>query len=133
MALIRTQELFQRGLSKTAADYFDDDYSFSVGRGGIAGRLYYQQTEEAKTIDMHEVGIKVTINRLKRHCLYLESTQVLPITASCQLIVQPLGKLEGGLLLDNTSVNKKNPDHYQYRFLTNNWLSVHQLHSLVLD
>ncbi|PSW18054.1 hypothetical protein C9I98_18350 [Photobacterium sanctipauli] len=133
MTIVRTPVLDHSMSRARFANSLQADDLFSLGRGGIAGRLYYQNPLARQLIDMHEVGIKVTVNRLKRHCLYLESEQRLTVNASCQLLIHPFGLLEGGLLLDPLSANKKKPGHFHYRFMTNSWLSEQQMQALVLD
>ncbi|PSU33591.1 hypothetical protein [Photobacterium lutimaris] len=105
---------------------------YSVGRGGIAGRLFGQLLSSGETIDSYDYGVKVTVNRITRHRIYLESSVPLPLTASYQLYLQPVGMLEGYLRKDTVSVNKKHPNHRSYMFITDQWLTAHQLRTIAL-
>ena len=105
---------------------------YSVGRGGIAGRLYGHLLSSGETIDSHDSGLKVTANRLSRQCIYIESSVMLPLTACYQLYLQPVGMLEGYLRKDTVSVNKKHPGYNSYIFVTDSWLSERQIKAIAL-
>ena len=122
------KELFHPSLYNDASV----EKCFSVGRGGIAGRLYGHLLSSGETIDSHDAGIKVTANRLSRQCIYIESSAVLPLTACYQLYLQPVGMLEGFLRKDAISVNKKHPSHHSYIFVTDSWLSERQIKAIAL-
>ncbi|MDV5169890.1 hypothetical protein [Photobacterium rosenbergii] len=110
----------------------DVDKCFSVGRGGIAGRIYGHLLSSGETIDSQDYGVKVTANRLSRQCIYIESAAALPLTACYQLYLQPVGMLEGFLRKDAISVNKKHPSHNSYIFVTDSWLSEQQIRAIAL-
>ena len=105
---------------------------FSVGRGGIAGRLYGHLLSSGETLDSQDYGVKVIANRVSRQRIYIETSTVLPLTACYQLYLQPVGKLEGYLRKDPISVNKKHPSKQSYVFVTDSWLSLQQIRSIAL-
>lgn len=110
----------------------DVEKCYSVGRGGMAARLFGHLLSSGETIDCHDYGVKVTVNRITRHRIYFESSTLLPLTASYQLYLQPVGMLEGYLRKDKISVNKKYPGNSSYIFITDQWLTSHQLKAIAL-
>ncbi|MCQ1057609.1 hypothetical protein ACQKPX_00175 [Photobacterium sp. DNB23_23_1] len=110
----------------------DIEKCYSVGRGGIAGRLFGHLLSSGETIDSHDYGVKVTVNRITRQMIYFESSTPLPLTACYQLYLQPVGMLEGYLRQDKISVNKKHPNNGSYMFITDQWLTSHQLRTIAL-
>ncbi|WEM44878.1 hypothetical protein PTW35_26885 (plasmid) [Photobacterium sp. DA100] len=122
------KEMFHPAVCQDA----DAEKCFSVGRGGIAGRLYGHLLSSGETIDSQDYGVRVIANRLSRQCIYIESPTSLPLTACYQLYLQPVGMLEGFLQNDHVSVNKKHPSHKSYIFVTDSWLSEQQIRAVAL-
>lgn len=104
-----------------------DERCYSLGKGGVAARLHYQSLADDTLIDWHDVGVKVSINRVSRHSLYFETDHCLPPTASYQLYLHSVGRVDGYVRLDPDSSNKKHPARYQYQFVLDHWLNEQQV------
>ncbi|OLQ73202.1 hypothetical protein BIT28_25630 [Photobacterium proteolyticum] len=103
------------------------DIAFSPGLGGLAARLHKSSIHS--DISRFDIGSRVTVSRLSKRCLYLQSSKRLELKASYELSLQGFYELTGYL----TPVSSSDMNTFQYKFHSNTWLTDEQLMRLVID
>ncbi|MDX1303104.1 hypothetical protein [Photobacterium sp.] len=128
MSLVKVQSQALKRLFEPVHS-FRTNLTYTLNNGGLAARI--RKHEIYTDSNLHDVGARISVVRLSKNSMILESATAMDTNASYELSLQGIPLLDG--YLTERSSSTASGGLFRYEFHQNNWLTDKELMFLVSD
>ncbi|MGF1759373.1 hypothetical protein L4D76_15815 [Photobacterium sagamiensis] len=128
MSLVKVQSKALKQLFEPVHS-FRTNLTYTLNNGGLAARI--RKHAIYTDSNLYEVGARVSVVRLSKNNMILESATRLDVSASYELSLQGIPLLDGYLTEQSSDANSRGL--FLYEFHQNDWLTDKELMVLACD